>query len=454
MITEQNLTGDVGVRNAEKNVKIDELERQQQQGVVNAITGGVDAVSGGILSGVTGAIKTLTENRNKMLTATNQLTVSRLQMENEWQKNVRGLLEEVIQKQTDTMVTLAKSGLDFTNQMEEVGLNIDKSIKSSAALFGVTPDANYQNYMKGLTELMQINSKKGTYYLNKKPEDFAQIQSNYVSSTGRNIQMSDNDMQKFALMGNLWDENVLTSLVGDMDYFNHSVEDSVDMFYEMYQTANKAGISNKKYSETLQKNLKLAQKYTFKGGTEGLMKMALWAEKTRFNLESFGNVIAKIQDGGIEGAITQAAQLQVLGGNAAMGADPLAMVYEAWSDPEALAHRFYDMTKEYAQFNKDTGEVDIKGLNAMMVANIAKAQGRSAEDVRAELTQRVKNEQIDNAISGVKNINDERKQLLYSKSHFNKETGQWEISINGEKKSINNLSESDWSQITPIEENI
>ena len=52
------------------------------------------------------------------------------------------------------------------------------------------------------------------------------------------------------------------------------------------------------------------------------------------------------------------------------------------------------------------------------------------------------------------NIDDERKQLLYSKSHFNKKTGQWEISVNGEKKSINNLSESDWKQITPIEENI
>ena len=453
MITEQNLAGDVNLRNVEKNVKINELEREQTQGIVNAVIGGVDAVSGGILSGVTGAIKTLTENRNKTLTATNQLTISRLQMENEWQKSVRGLLEEVIQKQTDTLATYAKIGIDFVNSMEDVGLNIDKSIKSSAALFGVAPDANYQNYMQGLTESMQIDSGKGTYYLDKTPEDIAQIQSNYVNNTGRNIQMSNTDMQKFGLMGTLWDENTLASLTGSMDYFNHSVEESVDMFYEMYQNANKAGISNKKYSEALQKNLKLAQKYTFKGGSEGLMKMALWAEKTRFNLESFGNVISNIQNGGLEGAITQSAQLQVLGGNAAMGADPLAMIYEAWSDPEALANRFYDMTKEYAQFNKDTGEVDIKGLNAMMVANIAKAQGRSAEDVRAELTQRVKNEQIDNAIGGM-NIDDERKQLLYSKSHFNKKTGQWEISVNGEKKSINNLSESDWKQITPIEENI
>lgn len=453
MITEQNLAGDVNLRNVEKNVKINELEREQTQGIVNAVIGGIDAVSGGILSGVTGAIKTLTENRNKTLTATNQLTISRLQMENEWQKSVRGLLEEVIQKQTDTLATYAKIGIDFVNSMEDVGLNIDKSIKSSAALFGVAPDANYQNYMQGLTESMQIDSGKGTYYLDKTPEDIAQIQSNYVNNTGRNIQMSNTDMQKFGLMGTLWDENTLASLTGSMDYFNHSVEESVDMFYEMYQNANKAGISNKKYSEALQKNLKLAQKYTFKGGSEGLMKMALWAEKTRFNLESFGNVISNIQNGGLEGAITQSAQLQVLGGNAAMGADPLAMIYEAWSDPEALANRFYDMTKEYAQFNKDTGEVDIKGLNAMMVANIAKAQGRSAEDVRAELTQRVKNEQIDNAIGGM-NIDDERKQLLYSKSHFNKKTGQWEISVNGEKKSINNLSESDWKQITPIEENI
>ena len=452
--TEQNLQQELFVRSEENRRTMNRLDREQTQGIVDNVTGAVDSLTGGIIGGVTGAIKTLIGNRNRLLAAEDTVEVLRLNSEMEYVKQMRDFVQESLNKMTDTLQGLAKQGLEFTSNIEDIGLRIDKNIREGMATFGYTNYYNYKDTMQKLTKSLSVITSEGkTFYLDKTDDDIIKSQSDYVYNTGRNIEMSEGDAQKSFLMSELWDENTVNSLTGQMDYFNHSIEDSVDMFYEMYQTANKMGISNKKYAETLNKNLKLAQKYTFNGGTKGLMKMALWAEKTRFNMNSLDSMISKIQEGGLEGTIKQAAQLQVLGGSAAMGADPLAMQYEAWSDPEAFAKRMYDMTKEYASFNSETGEVDIKGLNAMMVANIAKAQGRSPEDLRAELTQRVKNEQIDSQIGNL-GLTDSQKQLLYSKAQYDKEDGKWKININGEKKDINNLSESDFDHIAPIEMDI
>ena len=450
----QNLKQELYVRSEENKITTNRIEREQSQGVLNSTLEAVDTFTGGIFGGVTGAIKNLSSNYNTTLNASNELQLQRLKAQLEYQEQLRGFIEQMMEKINATMKSLAKQGLEFTSSMEDIGLRIDRSIKEGMKSLGYSNYENYKNSLYNLTQSLKVDTSNGkSFYLDKTDEDIVKYQANYAYNTGRTIEMDANDTQKAFLMSELWDENTVNSLTGQMDYFNHSVEDSVDMFYEMYQTANRMGISNKKYSEILNKNLKMAQKYTFNGGSKALMKMAIWAEKSRFNMDSLDSMITKVQEGGLEGTIQQAAQLQVLGGHAAMGADPLAMLYEAWSDPEAYAQRMYDMTREYATFNNQTGEVDIKGLNAMMVANIAKAQGRSYEDLRAELTQRVKNEKIDSQING-RHYSDQQKQLLYSRAQYDTEDGKWKIKVGDTKKDINNLSEIDFDQITPVEKNI
>lgn len=450
----QNLEQELYVRSKENDITTNRIEREQSQGVLNSTLETVDTFTGSIFGGVMGAIKNLSNNYNTTLNAANELQLQRMKTQLEYQEQLRGFVEQMMEKINATMRSLAKQGLEFTSSMEDIGLRIDRSVKEGMKSLGYSNYENYKNSLHNLTQSLKVDTSNGkSFYLDKTDEDIVKYQANYAYATGRTIEMDANDTQKAFLMSELWDENTVNSLTGQMDYFNHSIEDSVDMFYEMYQTANSMGISNKKYAETLNKNLKMAQKYTFKGGSKALMEMAIWAEKTRFNIDSLDSMITKVQEGGLEGTIQQAAQLQVLGGHAAMGADPLAMQYEAWSDPEAFAKRMYDMTREYATFNNQTGEVEIKGSNAMMVANIAKAQGRSYEDIRAELTQRMKNEKIDSQING-RNYSDQQKQLLYSRAQYDTEEGKWKIKVGDTKKDINNLSETDFNKITPVEKNI
>jgi hypothetical protein len=275
----------------------------------------------------------------------------------------------------------------------------------------------------------------------------------YNEASTRNQVMSAEDFIKNSMLGTvLGDKNLASTLLGDMDYFNKSVATGTDMIFEMFKEANKAGVSNKKFAKELQQNLKLAQKYTFKGGVKSMMEMSIWAQKVRFNMQNLEGLVDKIQDGGLEGIITEGAKLQVLGGQMAMGADPLAMMYEAWADPEALAKRFVDMTKGIGTFNKKTGEVDIVGADAMRLKQYAETIGMNYTDARAQVTQRLKGEQIDRQLTA--NYNDAQKALLYNKAKLNA-NGQWEVTLDdGTVKNINNLRDTDWNSLMPTEESI
>lgn len=296
-----------------------------------------------------------------------------------------------------------------------------------------------------------------TTYLNKDAEDMMKVQSQYIEESDRSKTMSQKDLVKTFQLGKVvGDDNLAASLLGGMDYFNKSIATGSDLIYEMFQEANKAGVSNRKFAKDLQQNLKLASKYTFKGGVKGMMQMAIWAQKTRFNMQNLEGIVDNIQDGGLEGVITKAAKLQVLGGNFAMGSDPIGMMYEAWSDPEALAKRFSDMTKGLGHFNSKTGEVDINGADAMMLKQYAEASGIDYKDARAQITQRIKGEQVDKQLT--KDYTDTQKAMIYNKASLN-DKGEWVVNVtdaNGKvkEKSINDLSGTDWNSLMPTEESI
>lgn len=126
--------------------------------------------------------------------------------------------------------------------------------------------------------------------------------------------------------------------------------------------------------------MKLAEKFSFKNGVKGFMELAKWSENVRFNLDSLSGVIDKAQDEGLEGAVTQAAKLQVLGGRFAMGSDPIAMQYEAWNDPAAYAKRIQGMFKGLGTVDKKTGETMFSGMDLNFVKSASKTLGIDSTD--------------------------------------------------------------------------
>ena len=423
---------------------------------VTSALGLIPGVGGAVAVAISGLVNNIVQITKEIDVTQDQFELQRLQRKSEIEQQKINYITELMSQVVDLSSEFGKSALNFSKSIESVVQATDESAKQIANITGMSGanSKQYEDFMfKTLKNLSFQNSEGKTTYLDEDSKSLLQAQKLYNEATTRNQVMSSEEFIKNSMLGTvLGDKNLASTLLGDMDYFNKPIETGTDLIFEMFKEANKAGVSNKKFAKDLQQNLKLAQKYTFKGGIKGMMEMSLWAQKTRFNMQGLESIVDKVQDGGLEGVITQAAKLQVLGGHMAMGSDPIAMMYEAWSDPESLAKRFSDMTKGIGHFNSKTGEVDIKGADAMMLKQYAEATGINYNDARAQITQRIKGEQIDKQLRN--KYTDQQKALIYNKAKLN-ENGDWVVTLdNGQTKGINELEEGDWNSLMPTEESI
>lgn len=439
----------------------DVAQTEEYFNMANSVVSGAGAIFGGgknpLVDATFGLISAGVNIIKQIATTSNKQELERLKKINEELQIARETLNDITKQAIDNAARTAKEMLSFTNEIEKGAKLLEASAKQISSGFGLSGvnAQMYQRFMGNALQNLGVYGSDGKFIrFNKTSEDIAKMQEGFGAETGRNVILSEGDLNKqFALGKLLGDDSIAAQLTAGMNYFNQSVESSSDMIYDMYQNANKLGLSSRKYSQDLLKNLKLAEKYTFAGGVRGMMNMALWAQNARFNVDSLEGMINKVQQGGLSGVIQQAAQLQVLGGAAAMGSNPLGMMFEAWNDPNAYARRMHSMTRGLGRFNSETGEVDIKGADAMMVAAIAQAQGRSVEDLRKEITQRLKVDKIKTDI-GTDKFTDEQLSLIANKAQ-RKSNGEWFITgADGVEKDVRTLNENDLTQLLPHEEKI
>jgi hypothetical protein len=366
---------------------------------------------------------------------------------------IRDLQEEtavnVQEKFIDSAETVKKTYLKLAQQEEQFLDNVDKLTNNSATSMGFTNPIQmkqFQTYL--ITQAKDVATQFG-----KSIEEVVVTQNQYIESTGRNKMLGSHDYgQLFGLGRYLGDDNLAAQYGAEMEIFNHGIEDSVDMLDDVLKDVNKIGLNGRKYTKDLVNNLKLAHKYNFKGGTKELMEMAKWAQNTRFNLSSLSSMIDKVQEGGIEGVITQSAGFQVLGGHAAINSDPLGMLYDAWGDPQAYAKRMQDMTKGFGRFDAKTGETKFNINESMQIAQMAKLQGRSAEELRDEIIQRNKRGQIDTKLDSYQNFDEDQKALISNKAEY--KNGQWQVRMNnGDTKNVSQLSKGDLDNLMPTDHN-
>lgn len=346
----------------------------------------------------------------------NQLIESAHKINQAWMKMTQNLNDEFLKMETSSM----KMGRDM-------GLNGNQL-------------QNYSNYMG---QMQVAVSKYG-----RNLEWMQKEQSKYQESTGRNKQYTEKDFTTSATLGHLVGDDIVGQLNSGMEIFNTSVADSNTQFYEMYKSVSKMGLSGKKYGKDLVQNLKLAEKYNFKGGVKSLMEMSKWAQNVRFNTGSLDGMLDKVQKGGLEGIIKQSAELQVLGGNFAMGSDPLAMAYESYMDPEAYAKRMNGMIAGQGMFDSKTGNVSFGIASQQMMRQYAESTGQDYKDVLNQARQQVKLNQIKDNLND--NFTEEQQSLIANKANYNTETGQWEVNtLTGGIKNVGDLTAADMNDLGP-----
>ena len=430
-----------------------------------------EAIGDGVVNGIkssTGALESTQELAEKNLEYANTLRAGTQDVYNTQVKNANNLA--ILQTEHET--NLYNKKRDYDKSVYDLGVNgakkvaqeylkltqkefdvfgtLDETMRKSAIGVGMLNENGIERYVENMTLRMpDIMRKWGVTF-----EEIANIQNAYTESTGRSINLSNADIEKsLGLTILTGDQGTTDELNADMQKFGMSVADSSDMFGEILDNARKLGLSTRKTGKDLVRDMKLANKYEFKGAKKALAEMSIWANKVRFDMSELPSLIDK-QTGSFENVISNAASIQVLGGNFAsyMG-DPLKNAFLGFQDPAELAKNVNSALKGIGFFNSSTGKTEISTTDQIRMKAFSEATGISMENLRNQVFQMVQGDKVMNALTpeNSKTYTKKQKELLQQQAHFS--NGEWKVTLaNGDEKSINNLTKSDFADLMPHEE--
>lgn len=376
-----------------------------------------------------------TNAKKNAVDATNVLNAAQASNENQVKtqttvlSNVNEIRNKVLEGVTEIKSSVIDTQADITKAYQKMAQEVEKwhiafqdKAYDSGIGKGITKKGQLNKYRSFTTEsLVDLASKYGI-----NADQLFAMQNGYTAE-GRSKLLNRKDLEKQASFSNIYmggDFNTTAEIANGTEIFNMGVSDTVDHMGEMAKQVNKMGLDGRKYMKDMVKYLKTAQKYDFKNGLKGMMNIAKWAQNVRFNMDSVPSMIDDIQKGGLEGIITKAAKLQVMGGRFAMGADPIAMAYEAYNDPAALMKRYNDMTKGMGTFNSKTGEVTFNGMEQDQMRLLAEYSGQSLEDIRKQATYNVKKSKVEGSIKD-KDLTEDQRMSLINKAFY--QDGQWKV---------------------------
>lgn len=453
-INESRNTANVKAETANASVNLEESQNKTQF-AMNMVKMALPMV--GVIDGLIAANqhmdKALLENLNNAKSFFANLSKNSVQIEGQLKEGSADFEEFTAETLANYTKSIYDAEQEAKNREETAWLNMTQTIfnsflevETSAYKMGRAFGFNKEqlvNYSKGLSQTQIEVAKFG-----KSMQDMQTLQMSYQENSGRNIMFSENDFTKSFANGVLIGDDVVSQLNAGMESFNKSVSDSNEMFYEMYKTSTKMGLSGRKYAKDLVNDLKLAEKYNFKGGVKSLMEMSAWAQNVRFNTGSLDSMLNKVQNGGLEGIIKQSAELQVLGGNFAMASDPLAMAYESFMDPEAYAKRISSMIAGQGVIDSKTGEVSFGIASQQIMRQYASSTGQDYKDVLAQAKQQAKADKIKSEVS--QDFNDTQLAAIANKAQFN--DGQWTVETTNGVKNVNELTTEDVDSFTSVQD--
>lgn len=430
-----------------------------------------EAIGDGVVNGIkssTGALESTQELAEKNLEYANTRIAGDQEVNKQQIKNANNLAilqtehetnlynkkrdydKSIYDKGMDGAKKVAQEYLKLTQKEFDVFGTLDETMRKSAIGVGILNENGIERYVENMTHRMpDIMRRWGVTF-----EEIANIQNAYTESTGRSINLSNADIEKsLGLTILTGDQGTTDELNADMQKFGMSVADSSDMFGEILDNARKLGLSTRKTGKDLVRDMKLANKYEFKGAKKALAEMSIWANKVRFDMSELPSLIDK-QTGSFENVISNAASIQVLGGNftSYMG-DPLKNAFLGFQDPAELAKNVNSALKGIGFFNSSTGKTEISTTDQIRMKAFSEATGISMENLRNQVFQMVQGDKVMNALTpeNSKTYTKKQKELLQQQAHFS--NGEWKVTLaNGDEKSINNLTKSDFADLMPHEE--
>lgn len=400
---------------AQKQADIEAYKSQVETGV--KMVSNIANLFGPYGKAVTSIVQGLHNNIGELYFNEREFDIEKLKQE---QEVYQGLMDNV-KGVADRFKTVADSFASIANNIVDKMMETDTIYKQSGLSMGFIGD-QYSSFMRSIAPNLAAT-------FNLDAQQLAEMQSAYTSASGRNVLFGQRNFEEIEAISRAFgmSRGEVGSFIGNLNVFNTSVSDTEDIMTRMYKTLTKMGLNTSKFSKELVQNMKLAEKYNFKSSVENMSKLTQWAQQTRFNLQSATSFADKMMSNNISDVLETTAQLQVLGGNIGLYADPFSMMYEASNDVGALAGRMASMIESVGgTFNSSTGDVTFGGAELRLARALSNILGQSVEDITNQRRKAVTQQQINYVLRG-SNLSEEDKLAIGNVATYDKKDKKFKV---------------------------
>lgn len=310
----------------------------------------------------------------------------------------------------------------------------DKAYQTSRKL-GMSAAQMHTYEMQTAKDVGDIGSK---YALTA--EQVYAFQERVATATGRVTALNREQKMALGASTKVFGEDITDEVIGKMDNLGGGILQSGEELAKIQVNSRNYGLDASKYAKDFAENLTLAQQYNFKDGVEGVRKMTEYSELLKTNMGSIMKAADKMSD--VQGDIESSAKLQMLGGNFAKEfSDPLRVLYEAQSDPEAFMKRIMSSTQASSTFNSKTGIAQTNYFGRKQLSSVAEATGIDYNELLQQSQSQAKLNYLGSQMRG--NLSEQEKLAVAGRAQLGS-NGQYVVTtFNGKSKNISDVTSSD-----------
>ena len=328
------------------------------------------------------------------------------------QDGIDGVVKQITTSLSPTTIIqdaqkIASSTVEMTRsvlgQGREIGMELSKTMASAreeTLKFGVTNEENIALFGAINKEL------QNTRYLTK--EQILDMQA-----LARTAGLTAEEMSKFVV---------------NFDTLGIGTDKAISHISKLQGEARSLGLNVGQFMRNVGENMKLMASYNFKGGVDGLAKMAAQATSLRIDMSKTASFAEKLMDP--SQAIETAAGFQMIGGAIGKLGQPFQLLNMAQTDMAGLQDEIVKMSAAAVTFNESTGEFDIPVTELYRLREVANLTGIGFQELSEMALNSAKKTQKLTFLDGLSNIPEEQRELVANLGELKE--GRLQIKIPGQ----------------------
>lgn len=350
-------------------------------------------------------------------------------------KDLAGFLGDATQEQQarNSLQEIAKEALERETK-------IRKTLVIDMGLMGGLQDTQNEKIQKAAVEAQRYGVEM---------DAVLRVMGDLSKIMGRNVLISDEDISRLAIFKEAMPTADVEVMVKYFDQMGFSVQKALDFGNDMAGVARGMGLNIGKFMDTITGNMKMMNTYNFADGVQGFARMAAQAQKLGLDMSNVSRIADDVMDP--EGAISLAANLQVIGGAVGDLADPFKMMYMATNDLEGLQNAIVQAGTDLAVFNEETGEISFPPTSQRQLRALADELKIGKDELASMIKLQAKFGQMQNQFSMALEATPEVQEFVTSMANLN-EDGKYEIDLNGDTVELEDLTAPQVEELKKLRE--